>query len=283
MSLAILFHFLCTQHVSDINIFIIRSLRVFCWTTTLVILFSVRCVLEIWCGWCGIRVAGWSLQHGYRHQDRVPRQQPSQLGLSFPRSKTTAVTIGTEVLRDPRQQPSQLGLRFSEIQDNSRHNWDWGSPRSKTTAVTIGTEVLRDPRQQPPQLGLRFSEIQDNSRHNWNSVTPVSNTKDVSVFTCPPQTETQGSFQKSVPPLRLHVVTNLNTAPLTVSSSHTGLQRTLVSTKLHALLFAHVVYWRITTHQCNLCPVVFDFLAVVYVLVGGDYKKAPRPVTSKPA
>ena len=51
MSLAILFHFLCTQHVSDINIPIIRSLRLCCWITTLVVLFSVRCVLEIWCGW----------------------------------------------------------------------------------------------------------------------------------------------------------------------------------------------------------------------------------------
>jgi hypothetical protein len=30
MSLAILFHFLCTQHVSDINISIIRSLRLCC-------------------------------------------------------------------------------------------------------------------------------------------------------------------------------------------------------------------------------------------------------------
>jgi len=29
-SLATLFHFLCTQHVSDINISIIRSLRLFC-------------------------------------------------------------------------------------------------------------------------------------------------------------------------------------------------------------------------------------------------------------
>ena len=46
MSLAILFHFLCTQHVSDINISIIRSLRLFCWITTLVVLFFVRCVLE---------------------------------------------------------------------------------------------------------------------------------------------------------------------------------------------------------------------------------------------
>ena len=51
MSRAILFHFLCTQHVLDINISIIRSLRLCCWITTLVILFSVCCVLEIWCGW----------------------------------------------------------------------------------------------------------------------------------------------------------------------------------------------------------------------------------------
>ena len=41
MSLAILFHFLCAQHVSDINISIIRSLRLFCWITTLVVLFLV--------------------------------------------------------------------------------------------------------------------------------------------------------------------------------------------------------------------------------------------------
>ena len=51
MSLAILFHFLCVQHVSDINMSIIRSLRLCWWITTSVVLFSVRCVLEIWCGW----------------------------------------------------------------------------------------------------------------------------------------------------------------------------------------------------------------------------------------
>ena len=51
ISLAILFHFLCAQHVSDINISIIRSLQLCCWITTSVVLFSVRCVLEIWCGW----------------------------------------------------------------------------------------------------------------------------------------------------------------------------------------------------------------------------------------
>ena len=54
MSLAILFHFLCAQHVSDINISIIRSLRLFCWITTLVVLFLIRCVLEFRCGWVGV-------------------------------------------------------------------------------------------------------------------------------------------------------------------------------------------------------------------------------------
>jgi len=51
MSLAILFHFFCAQHVLDINMSIIRSLRLCCWITTLVVFFSVRCVLELWRGW----------------------------------------------------------------------------------------------------------------------------------------------------------------------------------------------------------------------------------------
>ena len=46
LSLAILFHFLCAQHIWDINISIFRSLQLCCWITTSVVLFSVRCVLE---------------------------------------------------------------------------------------------------------------------------------------------------------------------------------------------------------------------------------------------
>jgi hypothetical protein len=42
MSLDILFYVWCTQHVSDINISIIRSLRLCCWITTLVILLFRR-------------------------------------------------------------------------------------------------------------------------------------------------------------------------------------------------------------------------------------------------
>ena len=54
MSLAILFHFLCAKHVSGINISIIRSLRLFCWINTLVVLFLVRCVFEFRCGCIGV-------------------------------------------------------------------------------------------------------------------------------------------------------------------------------------------------------------------------------------
>ena len=68
MSLAILFHLLCAQHVSDINISIFRSFRLCWWITTSVVLFSVRCVLEVLLRliFGGVRVAGWStsVDHG---------------------------------------------------------------------------------------------------------------------------------------------------------------------------------------------------------------------------
>ena len=62
MSLAILFHLLCAQHFSEINISIFRSLRLCWWITTSVILFSVRCVLELLLRlvFGGFRFAGWS-------------------------------------------------------------------------------------------------------------------------------------------------------------------------------------------------------------------------------
>jgi len=53
MSLAILFHFLCTQNISDINISIIRSLRLCCWITTSVFLFykdgGFSFSVNLWC------------------------------------------------------------------------------------------------------------------------------------------------------------------------------------------------------------------------------------------
>ena len=62
MSLAILFHFLCAPHVSDINISIISSLRLCCWITTSVVLFckdgwfsvsaNLQCIVV--CVWCGV-------------------------------------------------------------------------------------------------------------------------------------------------------------------------------------------------------------------------------------
>ena len=62
MSHVILFHLLCAQHVSDTNISIFRSLRLCWWITTSVVLFSVRCVLELLVRavFGGVRFAGWS-------------------------------------------------------------------------------------------------------------------------------------------------------------------------------------------------------------------------------
>ena len=59
VSLAILFHFLCAQHISDINIAIIRSLRLFYCITTLVMCscFDVCSRFGV-AGWGGIRVTG---------------------------------------------------------------------------------------------------------------------------------------------------------------------------------------------------------------------------------
>jgi len=54
ISLAILFHFLCAQHVSDINTSIIRSLRLFYCITTLVV-----CSCFDVCWSFGIAGLGW--------------------------------------------------------------------------------------------------------------------------------------------------------------------------------------------------------------------------------
>ena len=75
MSLAILFRLLCAQHVSGINISIFRSLRLCCWITTSVVLFSVRCVLELLVRLVlgGVRFAGFSLQNEHHCVHYVSR------------------------------------------------------------------------------------------------------------------------------------------------------------------------------------------------------------------
>jgi len=75
MSLAILFHLLCAQHVSDINVSFFRSLRLCWWITTSVVLFSVRCVLGFfaagiwWCSFRRLKPAKRTYHHTYRCDD----------------------------------------------------------------------------------------------------------------------------------------------------------------------------------------------------------------------
>ena len=51
ISLAILFHFLCAQHVSDINISIIRSLRLLNYHVGRIVLGSLCVGDSVWLGW----------------------------------------------------------------------------------------------------------------------------------------------------------------------------------------------------------------------------------------
>jgi len=96
MSLAILFHFLCAQHVSDINISIIRSLRLCCWITTSVVLFSVRCVLEFRCGWVGVVSM---LQALACNMDTNPTQPHRNSNTHRTKNNTTNVVIQQNSLR----------------------------------------------------------------------------------------------------------------------------------------------------------------------------------------
>jgi len=91
MSLANLFHFLWAQHVSDINISIIRSLRLFSWITTLVVLFLVRCALEFRCGWVGVVSV---LQAGSAcNTDTTPTQPHRNSNAHRTKNNTTNVVI----------------------------------------------------------------------------------------------------------------------------------------------------------------------------------------------
>jgi len=90
MSLAILFHFLFSQHISDINISIIRSLRLFCWITTLVVFFLVRCVFEFQCGWVGVVSL---LQTSACNTDTTPTQPHRNSKKHRTKNNTTNVVI----------------------------------------------------------------------------------------------------------------------------------------------------------------------------------------------
>jgi len=85
MSPAILFHFFCVRHVSDINISIIRNLRLICWITTL-----FRCVLEFQCDWVGVVSV---LQAEVCNTDTTPTQPHRISNTHRAKNNTTNVVI----------------------------------------------------------------------------------------------------------------------------------------------------------------------------------------------
>ena len=90
MLLAILFLFLCAQSVSDIYKSIIRNLRLFCWITTLIVLFLFRCVLKFRCGWFGVVSV---LQAESCNMDTTPNQPHQNSNTHWTKNNTTNVVI----------------------------------------------------------------------------------------------------------------------------------------------------------------------------------------------
>ena len=66
MSLAFLISIFNAQHVSDVNISILRSLRLICWIISCVVLLwydACWCYVVVWLGWCGVVSACCTTQH----------------------------------------------------------------------------------------------------------------------------------------------------------------------------------------------------------------------------
>ena len=94
------------QHVSDINISIIWSLRLFCCITTLVILFLVRCVSEFRCGWVGVVSV---LQASACNTDTTPTQPHRNSNIHRTKNNTTNV-----VIRQNRSKHLMMDILMSE-------------------------------------------------------------------------------------------------------------------------------------------------------------------------
>jgi hypothetical protein len=65
--LQFLFHFVCSQHVSDINISIIRILRLFCLITTLVVCSWFDVCWCFRCGWVSVDTTPTQLHRKHQH------------------------------------------------------------------------------------------------------------------------------------------------------------------------------------------------------------------------
>ena len=153
MSLATLFHFLCAQRVSDINISIIRSLRLFCWITTLVVLFLVWCVLEFRCGWAGVKEAE------AFNTDTTPTQPHRNSNTHRTKNNTTNVVI---------QQNSRKLLMMDILMSETR--WahkKWNKIASDIKLVFYSSTIIM--MHGPINIRKKTSNIV------WNSVrTPIT-------------------------------------------------------------------------------------------------------------
>jgi len=160
MSLCILFHFLSAQHVSDINTSIIKSLQLFSWTTTLIVLFLVRCVLAYRCGWVGIVSV---LQAEACNTDTTPTQPHRNSNTHRTKNNTINVVV---------QQKSRRLLMMDVLMSETcwaLKKWNKIPSDIKLVSYSSTTKMMHGP------INIRFTAILilqkcEQEFYQWNCV-----------------------------------------------------------------------------------------------------------------
>ena len=85
-----------SQHVSDVNTSIFRSLRLICWVISWVVLFWYDvcwCYVVVWLGWCGIRMqAEVLLQPASGHHTTPAKPQRASACIQIPHHPSQTTT-----------------------------------------------------------------------------------------------------------------------------------------------------------------------------------------------
>ena len=162
MPLAILFHFLCAQQVSDINISIIRSLRLFCWITTLVVLFLVRCVLEFRCGWVGVvSVLQVEASASACNTDTTPTQPY--------RNSNTHRTKNNVVIQQISHKLLMMDILMSETCWTPQHGYHSNTQRTKNNTTNV---VIQQNSRKHLMMHILMSETCW-AHKKWNQIASV--------------------------------------------------------------------------------------------------------------
>jgi hypothetical protein len=200
MSLAILFHFLCAQHVSDINIIHHQELA------TMLLNYHIGCVVlgsmcvgvSVWLGWSGICVAGFSLQHRYRVHGIWWRRGVAPVILKLDSRSRWVVCIALEPLSLGQSTPVPLNKRLGGSHLRFRHFgegnlfclcrnsnlWPSRQEASHCTDRAIAARYRRQRKQDPKDTANTWGRTPDVSPSCWRREITWVDTTNVANLLC---------------------------------------------------------------------------------------------------